>query len=123
MPSDAAAALWKALCMDADAHPRRTGRKVRLKASERCKEMIEALGVTDVRVSANKGYWSHRQQDCYRWEFTGKRADAPSLSVTGGCYDSMTDCAKPGVHLEWLPEYFAGSTKKEFTGEVCAVKK
>src|ERR1700735_920879 len=101
MPSDAGAAMWKALCMEQDAHPRRTGRKPRIKASERIREMLFDLGVTPDLIWWNKGYWSHATQDCYRWEFTGSK---DGITCTGGSYDSMTTCAKPGMKLVWVKD-------------------
>jgi hypothetical protein len=113
-PSDAAKARWKALCMESDAHPRRTGVKIRLKAIDRVKEMLrEDLGIEADHVWSNKGYWSHAHQDVMRWEFTGYTFEG--VTTTGGSYDSMTTCAKTGMKLVWL--------KDRFDGEICAVKR
>jgi len=58
---------------------------------ERCIELLRGLGITSPNVSSNKGYWAHRQQDCYKWEFNGT---LNGVIICGGCWESMTACAK-----------------------------
>lgn len=105
--SDALKAFWFAAEFEEQQR-----RKRKLKASERCVEKLAELGVTDAHVRPNRGYWSHRTQDCYRWEFFGKYQ---GVSCVGGCYQSMTYCAKTSVALRWLEDWLFG--------EIVAVEK
>ena len=68
------------------------------KKQQRCIEMLEALGIQVTYCHSNQGYWRMPQQDVYRWEWGGRLNGIP---VTGGCWETMTECAKPGRHLEW----------------------
>lgn len=71
-----------------------------MKKSEKCIEMLEALGITDVCVYPAVGHWKKHIADVYAWEFNG---DYNGLSVVGGCYDTMTECVKAG-RLTWNRE-------------------
>lgn len=99
-----------------------------MRARERLADLLsEALGfpVNEDDLQQNRGYWSHRQQDVYRWqaeirvppdrdaEFTAN--DDPSkpwkrihMQVLGhrtehislACWETMTECARKGIRLE-----------------------
>jgi|GEM_PF-3739588 len=60
-------------------------------------------------LRANTGYWSHAQQDCYRWEcflstagegftFNG-HVFIPGESIHLTSWDTMTECARRGIVL------------------------
>lgn len=89
-----------------------TRRKIkgREKASEAVKRLLWDLGIEVDRLWTNRGYWSHSQQDCYRWEFTGRKLSS-GLSMTGGSYSSMKDVQKAN-RLQWV--------SKESDGELSA---
>lgn len=64
------------------------------RAREKCIAMLEALGIDVSTCSPAKGHWrSSPYADVYRWEFTGRYQ---GVSVCGGCWETMTVCAKAG---------------------------
>jgi len=67
---------------------RRNGRGAK---HEKVVEMLEALGIERVVVVGAEGYWRKKQQDVMLWEFSGT---FNGITVTGGCWASMTECAR-----------------------------
>lgn len=67
------------------------------KKRERCIELLEDLGIIVSYCKPNRGYWSHAKQDVFRWEWGGT---FKGISVSGGCWYSMTECAK-SPQLVW----------------------
>ncbi len=68
------------------------------KAREKCIAMLEEIGIVVRSCSPALGHWrSSPYADVYRWEFTG---ELNGVTVCGGCWETMTKCAKLGK-LVW----------------------
>ena len=67
--------------------------KPRMTKKDKCRKLLEDLGINVEYIHSNKGYWSHRQQDVMSWEFGGTWGKN-GLTVCGGSWVSMTECAK-----------------------------
>ena len=68
---------------------------------EKCIAMLEALGIDVNTCSPAVGHWrTSPYADVYRWEFTGSYQ---GITVCGGCWETMTECAKAGA-LYWNRE-------------------
>lgn len=59
-----------------------------------------ALGFIEARIKSNLGYWSHHTQDVCRWEGVAFSL-ATSRTVSLHSWDSIPDCAKRGVTVEY----------------------
>lgn len=86
-------------------------RSNRLTAKEKCRQKLEDLGIEVQGIRSNAGYWSHRQQDVMSWEFWGRWV-ANGLTICGGSWQSMTECAKyKAFVLSELDEVFEAPEK------------
>ncbi len=64
------------------------------KAREKCIKMLEEIGIRVSTCTPAVGHWrTSIYADVYRWEFTGTR---DGVTVCGGCWETMTLCAKIG---------------------------
>jgi len=85
---------------------------VRMKKIDKCRKLLEELGIEVEYIHSNKGYWSHRQQDVMSWEFGGKWRKN-GLTIYGGSWVSMTECAKAkALTISELDEVFPVEIKK-----------
>jgi hypothetical protein len=75
-------------------HVMRSSLKPFGKAREKCISMLEEIGITVRSCSPALGHWrSAPYADVYRWEFTG---EYKGITICGGCWETMTECAKAG---------------------------
>ena len=67
--------------------------------------LLEAEGFDVAFLTPAAGYWrSNRMADVYRWEGRGNAITVKGLPrgmpVSFGCWDTMTECARQGIHIE-----------------------
>ena len=63
-----------------------------LSKAEKCRFMLQRLGLEFVRVTPATGHWrTSHYADCYRWEWSGL---INGRLHSGGCYETMTECVK-----------------------------
>lgn len=68
---------------------------------QKCIDMLEEIGIQVETCNPATGYWrTSIYADVYRWEFTGT---IDGVTVCGGCWETMTKCAKSGG-LIWNPK-------------------
>src|SRR5258708_4995890 len=64
------------------------------KAREKCITMLEEIGISVRSCTPAYGHWrTSPYADVYRWEFTG---EYKGVTICGGCWETMSACAKAG---------------------------
>ena len=85
---------------------RKLGKPKPMTKKDKCRKLLEDLGIKVEYIHSNKGYWSHGQQDCMSWEFGGVWVNN-GLTICGGSWVSMTECAKAkALTISELDEVF-----------------